>query len=259
MDHFNDTTQIRAEVILRQLYPHLADQWIAETRGTFYRNYSSDVLHIDPKRATVALSRNSLSDLLPSGLFTPQDEYDGRHFKNKNKEINQRTEVINEFFRPFDTYWFRKSLQIEEQLAAVLEQKIDFILTKYYGCNRQTETNPYIRQLMPLLPHVAQLRGDFGKIRYLLSALFAKQVDLTLTPIDTGIAGIEPQTLVVYCIYVDKMDSGAYQQLYAHVVSLQAFLEEWFIPASMPCKLVLRSHHPSTLNNNVLLNYNARI
>lgn len=259
MNVSNHTTELRAEVLLRQLYPQMADKWIVETRGTFYRNYSSDLLQVDAQRATVTLSRDGMSKTLPAGIFAPEKEYKGSAVKGKNKEINQRNEVISEFFRPFDTHWFRKSLQVEEQIAQAVEQKLDFILHRYYGCNRQAESNPYVRQLMTLLPNVASLRGDLAKIKHLLAALFATQVDMRLTQVDAGMAQVEPQDLVEYRVCIESVNSEQYAQWLAVLQPVQAFIEEWFIPAYMQVQLVLRSPSPRTLNHGTLLNYNTII
>jgi hypothetical protein len=259
MNQFNDTTELRAEVLLQQLYPDMAEKWIVETRGTFYRNYSSDMLHADANTSVVSLTRNGLYHLLPPAIITPQDEYKKHDFKRKNKEINSRNEEIGELFRPFDTYWFRKSIKVEQQVAQAVEQKLAFILEKYFGCDLKAAPNAYVRQLMTLLPNVAHLRGDLAKIKHLLAALFGAQVEMKVSYVDGGIPQVEPQQQVVFRVYVEQLSQTQYTAMYQQVKPVEEFLEEWFIPAYMQVKIVLRSHANSVLNAKTLLNYNAKI
>ena len=42
-----DLFDINAEFLLNYLYPDQTDQWQAECAGTFYRNYSPDILSIE--------------------------------------------------------------------------------------------------------------------------------------------------------------------------------------------------------------------
>ena len=47
-------SELKAEVLLNHLYPELAERWIVKNEGTFYRNYSEDVMRIDEETAKVA-------------------------------------------------------------------------------------------------------------------------------------------------------------------------------------------------------------
>jgi hypothetical protein len=55
------------------------------------------------------------------------------------------------------------------------------------------------------------------------------------------------------------MSQAQYTAMYQQVKPVEEFLEEWFIPAYMQVKIVLRSHANSVLNAKTLLNYNAKI
>ena len=65
--------EISAEMLLNLLYPELEDKWIAHHDGTFYRNYSRDVLSLSPEEAEVSLSRDSILGLLPRNLLSPEE------------------------------------------------------------------------------------------------------------------------------------------------------------------------------------------
>ena len=38
--------QVRAEVLLNYLYPELEKKWMVQCKGTFFRNYSQDILSL---------------------------------------------------------------------------------------------------------------------------------------------------------------------------------------------------------------------
>ena len=50
---------ISAEFLLNYLYPDRMDQWEVDCAGTFYRNYSEDILAIDEEKGAVRLARDS--------------------------------------------------------------------------------------------------------------------------------------------------------------------------------------------------------
>lgn len=76
-------SEISAEMLLNFLYPEEVDQWVVKDKGTFYRNYTPDVLSVDKKNHYVALSRDGFVKLLPQGLITIDNELKGDDFYDK--------------------------------------------------------------------------------------------------------------------------------------------------------------------------------
>ncbi|MDO4755642.1 MAG: hypothetical protein Q4A54_04805, partial [Parabacteroides sp.] len=105
--------EIKAELLLNHLYPEMSEQWIAETRGTFYRNYSEDAMAIEEDLQTVTLSRDGFLKLLPQGLIATDDELRGGNFAQKYEELKKKKMQLEEFFRPMDTFAFRRGLKVE--------------------------------------------------------------------------------------------------------------------------------------------------
>ena len=77
----------------------------------------------------------------------------------------------------------------------MLEEKLDFILEKYFHCKRAEESNPYIRELMVMLPFVSKLRANFGWIRDVLELLLACRVTMSFSRYDWGerIQDVQPR------------------------------------------------------------------
>ena len=134
-------SELKAEVLLNHLYPELAERWIVKNEGTFYRNYSEDVMRIDEETAKVALSRDGFLRLLPQGLITSDDELKGKDFQTKYEEMKIRQSRLEELFRPLDSWKFRNSIKQEKQLSRLLEDKLDILLKEYFHVDRKEEEN----------------------------------------------------------------------------------------------------------------------
>ena len=123
MDYKDQIPQISAEMYLERLYPELSKQWIMRARGTFFRNYTHDIIYVNPEKAQVVLSRNGYLKLLPQGLITPEIG-SGRKKKETPRERKRRVELLNEAFVPFDTFTFKRRLDIERKTSELLEDKL---------------------------------------------------------------------------------------------------------------------------------------
>ena len=95
----NNLSEISAEMLLNYLYPDLADRWIVQAEGTFYRNYNSDLLAYDDEAAVVQLSRDSFNQLLPQGLLYRSVE---RGKVNSEKLMARKAQSTKKPHRPTD-------------------------------------------------------------------------------------------------------------------------------------------------------------
>lgn len=250
---------MRAEVLLHQLYPELSELWIAENEGTFYRNYREDAIQIDEETHRVKLSRNGFLRLLPQGLIASDDALKNGNFQQRYEELKKRKEELEELFRPIDSFAFRKQLKVEAQVSELLEGKVDFLLKKYFHCDRQKENNVLVRELMPLLPFVSRLRADFGWIRNVLSALMGHRVTMSISRYDWSEWRKDSQPLVQYRVWVPDLDNEEYQALEKQLPGLRDFICEWFIPFDTRCLIEIKEEQQTRLNNRLTLNYNTRL
>jgi hypothetical protein len=230
-------------VLLNHLYPEQSDSWIVTNKGTFYRNYSEDVLQLDAKLSQVSLSRDGLLRLLPQGLVSTKDEL---------KEAE-------ELFVPFDSWRFRDSLRAEEDFAYLLENKLNIILKTYYGVDIEAETNPLIREMMKLLPQASSIRGNFHKIGDILKALLNKRVTTHITCYNWSDKTADTQPMVCYKVWVPELTSESYKELEKNIEALKNFLVEWFIPFDTYCAIEIKTEQATSLNNTMLLNYNTKL
>ena len=83
---------ISAEFLLNYLYPDLMNRWKVDCVGTFYRNYSEDILEIDEEKTTVLLARDSFLRLLPQGLIATDKALKGGNFELKYENLKKKEE-----------------------------------------------------------------------------------------------------------------------------------------------------------------------
>jgi len=253
-------SQIRAEVLLNYLYPEMEDEWIAHCRGTFFRNYSYDILEVEEDEKKVRLSRDGFVKLLPEGLLARDDELKGENAKEKYKELEFRRELLIEAFMPFDTYVFRKKLVIERQASELLQNKLEFLLKNYFGFDLATVTNPLVKEAAVLLPFVSRWRGDFGFVSNLLGALMNCEVEMYMgrySHIDTTICWLPK---VRYELLISGLSSEEYRQLDETMQPLREFIIEWLIPFDVKCEMVIKEHKsPQRTNTRITLGYNSEL
>lgn len=241
MKHNANISEIRAEVQLNHLYPEQTDNWIVRDKGTFYRNYNSDILQLEEKLSQVNLSRDGLLRLLPQGFIGP----------NKN--------FLEELFTPFDSWNFRDSVRNEEDLSQLLDNKLNILLETYYGVDIVNEKNPYIKEMMKILPLVSRLRGKYYKIGDILNVILNHKVTTHISCYNWSDKVADTQPMVSYKVWIPNLTKEAYRELDTNIEALASFLAEWFIPFDTRCVIELKTEKATSLENNMLLNYNTKL
>ena len=240
-------SQIRAEVLLNYLYPEMSGKWMVQGKGTFYRNYNQDVLAVYEKEDKVILSRDGFLRLLPEGLLTRDNDLRGEDFAAKYKELEWRRELLSESFAPFDTYVFRKKLDIERQASELLDQKLTYLLKEYFNFDIEAEQND-------------RWRGNLGLVGNILGALMHCEVETIkgrYSPIDTTRLWL-PQ--VTYKLLIPGLTPATYQELAKSLEPLTAFLKEWLIPFDVRCVIEIKQHMvPQKPDGGMMLNYNTEL
>ena len=61
----NNIAEASAEMLLNYLYPEVERKWIAHGEGSFYRNYTNDLLDFDDETMDAWLARDTFLRLLP--------------------------------------------------------------------------------------------------------------------------------------------------------------------------------------------------
>ena len=252
--------EVGAEMLLNYLYPELTHEWIVSNKGSFYRNYSDDIMSLYLKERQVELSRDGFLKLLPEGVLTNDDEFKKVDVAEKYKILKRREHLLNEAFLPFDTFYFRYFMMVEQQVADLLNTKLEYILNQYFGFNLEAEKNPYVRRVAVLLPFAKQWRGDFPMIRNLLAGLFGCEVEMRQGRYSFSDTTQCRLPLVRYDLLIDGLEAEKFRELYSQLMPLNNFITEWFIPMEVVCQIKIKEHNqPQQVNTRLVLDYNSEL
>jgi len=175
---------IKAEVIMADLIDKglEPENIVVVNQGTFSRNYSRDITRIHPDTARnllmIHISRDSLYDVLPEGLFHEVSRFNNKDADERKIEFKkQKQEEINArmFFLPFDHEMFFQSIRLELQLFDIFRDP----LSEFKQLFKFERSFPehYIRRFLGFLPFSDDIKGDIELTAFCLSELLQKEVE----------------------------------------------------------------------------------
>jgi hypothetical protein len=243
---------------------NLKDDFVVQMDGVFYRNYTEDLISTeqDLERNTVTLSRDSIYHILPEKLFFDDISTKGigkRNFtfaENYEEVLRKRKEILS-FFQPFDTSFFKLSLELEHKLNALSETGNSyfnvFFLNEIKPNSRtpKADADKYIPKLKLLLPFVSQIRGNFPLLIDLLRNIFeANQIE---------VKEIEPLKRR-FIIHKEGLNKEEYLAMDKELVPFFDFLQHWFLPLEMKYDYRIKDYkQPFILGESLILEYNTNL
>ena len=254
----NIIPDISAELLLNYLYPEAGTKWIAQNEGTFYRNYNSDVLAVDDEKMVVETSRDSFLSLLPQGLLSLETDLRGKDVAEQFKKMQLRLRLLREAFKPIDTFKFRDSLFVERQVDSLLQSKLPYILSTYFGIDISRIESPYVREAAIMLPYVSRRRGDFGFVASLLRVLFKCEVRMMTDRYSHTDTSRRWLPKVRYELLIPGLSPKEYIEQDKALEPLREFLCEWFIPVEVWCEILVKGI-PRQTGTCPTLDYNTEV
>ena len=252
--------QISAEMLLNYIEPALQERWVAQHEGSFYRNYSKDVLQVDTELKEVLLARDGYLRLLPEGLLVDENALRGNDFKSRYKQLEMKRRVFREAFKPIDTYAFRQQLRIEGSVSQLLQEKQEYILKTYFNIDLSQESNVYVREMAGLLPYVRYYRGNIGFIARLLGVLLhcrTRVVRGKYSQTDNSRAWLPS---VEFQLLISGLTANDYRELYEQTRPLERLIKEWMMPAELHSMLTIKHHGERLTTDRVLtLDYDTEL
>lgn len=253
-------SEVKAEMLLHYLYPEMDDKWMVEHQGTFYRNYNSDLIAYDTESGLVQVARDSFMKLLPAGMLFSESSLKGKGQKEKTDKLKKRQDLLRDTFQPLDNVSFKRRMGMEREVAALLDSKLQYVLTTYFHYDLKAEQNDYIKQMAGLLPMVRNIRGDYLTIRNILRVMFDCEVTCS-----TGRYSDTDQTRswiteVTYELLIEGLDAEGYEQMTKDVEELRQFMKEWFFPFDTECFINVKWHNQGRNDtDHWLLDYNTEL
>lgn len=260
MRKVNNIPEIRAELLLNYLYPEAHSQWTAQNEGSFFRNYNSDLFSIDEEKMVAVTARDSFMRLLPQGLLTQEGDLKGEDSAEKFKQLEFRLRLLRETFKPIDTFRFRESVYVEQQIDSLLQGKLSYILNTYFGVDLEKIENHYVREAAVLLPYVSRRRGDFGFIANLLQTLVKCEVQMSTGRYSHSDTTKSWLPMVRYELVIPGLTPEEFQEKDQDLEPLREFLCEWLVPLEVWCQIVIKEYDvlPQT-NTRLTLGYNTEV
>lgn len=240
---------IKAEFLLNYLYPELRHEWSTVMRGTFYRNYSDDIIRMDMDTKYLELSRDGFLQLLPSGLLSPENE------RTSNEKVHRRVELLKEAFAPIDTFRFNSSMNIERNVAELLDEEQSYILKEFFDYDPDADTNDYCRQAATLLPYSSRLRGDIHFVRNMIKAITGHEVKMKQTAWSDTDNSRHWMPKVRYDVMIDGLTPELYRQEMDKLQPLAEMITDRFLPFDMVVEIGIKGDN----KNRKVMNYNTRI
>ena len=250
--------EISAEMLLNYLYPENGSRWIAKNEGTFFRNYNSDVLAVDEERMEVETTRDSFISLLPQGLLSLESDLKGEDAAEQFKKTELRIRLLREAFKPIDSLKFQDSLTIERQAASLLQGKLAYILSTYFGIDLSGIENGYVREAAILLPYVSRRRGDFDFIACLLRTLLKCEVSMTKDRYSDTDSTRRWLPRVRYDLLMPGLTPEEYRERDRELEPLREFVCEWLIPFEVWCEIRIKGI-PRQAGTRPTLDYNMEV
>lgn len=224
---------LKAEVLVAEIQENSAaniDDFVISNKGTFSRAYRRDIIDVDAMlnedKLTLNLSRNSLYDVLPEGLFhAPHVHKEGDSYTNRRKVVKQEEQDARLFFAPIESEFFYQKLYVEQHERAMLDDfynlKDDFLIDFW---NLDTDIpQEYMVKLMKVLPHSHKITGDLELTRLCLAKILGQHVSFKSTYCDkasTEIGRAKAESAAGFQLGVNSMLDGDSYEVYTPVLEV---------------------------------------
>ena len=230
-------------------------EWNAVYGSFFTRNYSGDLVSCDHEMETVSLARNGIYDIMPEKLFFDSEELrflEKRDLAYKLSEVYEEEKNIKTYFKPFDSYFFNQSLRLQKVITHMVDDRTRLLLKLFFDYDIETEENPYVKQIAPLLLHVTQLRADLDLIVNILTDILECKVEhKVISPVHTQ-----------FVVHKRELDGKGYATFMKLLKPLFAFIENWFMPMEMGVEFKVKDYkQPFVLSDEraLVLDYNTQL
>ena len=254
IDKDPDNQELLAELLLSVYFPNVKN-WNASYGSFFSRNYSGDLRSVHTDTNTVKLSRNGLYDILPEKIFFDVDELrfkESRDLAQRITEIYEEEKNIKDYFLPLDSFFFNQSCQYHATANYLVDNKTKWLVKLLFDYDIDAEENPFVKQMAPLLLHVAEIRANLGLISQILSEILDCRVDYH----------VNHQEEVLFVIHKRNLSGTEYHAFMRDLKPLFDFVTYWFVSMDMDCIYKVKDYYqPFILSNErpLVLDYNTQI
>ena len=176
-------TDVKAEVIIADLIEKGIDISDIEIilSSAFERNYKKDLsdVYVDMVKRVISLhiTRNSLYDNLPEGLFHPVTRYSNLDPDDRKKEFKKQKQEegkSRKFFRPYDKEFLAQKAQLEIETRKLIQDLL--AESEKWFINETNIPRQYFRRLVKYLPFTNKVKGNLGLTAQCLSEILETKI-----------------------------------------------------------------------------------
>lgn len=256
-------SEISAEMQLGYTRPDNDSNWIVKNKGTFYRNYQSDVMDIDESTNVVDLARDGFIHLLPQGILTNDNDLrldDQDNKKQAWNELQIRKRRLEAAFQPVDSWGFRNRMHVERQISDMHHDQREFLLKELYGITASDYPNTFVQQILNIMPNIRRYRGDLECVRNFLASCTNSEVELLQKRYSDTDSTRQWILEVIYNIYIDDLSSVEYKEMQEKAFEVEEFLRNWLIPVEVKLKVAIKMRTKTkTIGSSFILDYNIQL
>jgi hypothetical protein len=251
-----DVRGIKAETLVAQF--GMQHELFVQMKGVFARNYEDDLLSFENERdrTTATLARDSIFHLLPQGLFCDENFLSGGNkstfeFEKLHRELKRKTKDALSFFQPFDTTFFKLTLEFEHILNNLAIAGNSTLIKAFLDNPVEDTENIYLSKLFKLLPFASQIRGNIP--------FFVDILKITISADHIEIRYIKPLHKR-FIIHKHGLSKEEFHSLEADMIQLFDFLRNWFLPVEQRFDYRIKDYtQPFKIEDSSILDYNTHL
>jgi hypothetical protein len=275
-DRYLPTDDLKAESLITAMLESDPDCEVSML-GSFFRNYCEDIIEIrkdlNSDEYCVELSRDGIYHSMPEALFFPENRLvtvDAKRNDRKSdfisealldeiKKQNDEKNVLQIFFKFFDTQYFNTSLKLEREVYEIETYRIHLILKYCFDFDLENEKNPFIKTLAPFLIHASEIRGNIFLIQQLLSIVLHHRVEIKKQLIRFDNLP-EPIPGFSFIVHIEGLSLPEYKELNTVYEPFFCFVNEWFLPAEAEFSFKIKDKNQRfVLKKPLILDYNTQL
>lgn len=180
MKHLPD--DINVELLLNYFPP---GQCRVAFQGMHKRNSYGDIIEQEErpdKTMRLTLGRKSLYNALPEYLFHPIDRFSNlpeqekkERFAEEYAKQEQEKDLAHRFFYPADLLLLAMRMELRKRINRYVETNSVLINILADNLSEEQRSNRFIRQVLPMLPHCKDIRGNLTLLTFLLRKVFMEE------------------------------------------------------------------------------------
>jgi hypothetical protein len=256
LNKYVDIGELKAETLLSIL--NLKEDFNVQMESTFQRNYAEDVASIDNDGFinTIRLARTGIFKLLPEGLFFKENQLNAENkrnydFKRTYQELQKKKNEILAFFQPFDTQYFKLTLEFEQLLNGFTERGNDILLNAFEYETEVKTDNYYVSKITKILPFAGQIKGNLHLVIDILkNVLSVEKIDMVeIEPFHTR-----------FMIHKEGLSKEEFDAMDKEVAIFFTFFKDTFLPVERKYDFRIKDFKQTfTLGELLLLDYNTNL